>query len=328
MLKREWMLRRRWLPLTAALVLGTAVPVLVQAATGKESLGATHGLAYTLRPAGVNPNETGFPVANCPKKSAVTGGGFLTGAGNFGEASVSTALPYDDADPNEIPDDGFKSVITNFIDSPRLIESHAVCKRGDWGGGQSKAALGTAHGLKYVYGSAILPATSAASATASCPKKMSVTGGGGTLSGPAADEFLNSSSPVDLDDGGAVPDDGWQVYGYNGDSVLHAITAYAVCTKGAGKGKAAAKGLGSSHGLTYVRHTVDVGVGTVACPGGSSVTGGGGFITGASSDARLISSISLDGNDAHKVPDDFWYVDAQNLNPPQKMLRIFAVCRK
>jgi hypothetical protein len=331
-------LRWRWLPLAGGLALVGAGPVVAgpvvagSTAAEKEHLGATHGLVYTAMPAGVDENETGSPVANCPKKAAVTGGGFLTGAGNLGEANVSTALPYDDADANEIPDDGFKSVLTNLLDDGRLVESHAVCKRAGWGNGKGTPSLGSAKGLRYVYGTAGISATSAGHAIASCPKKMSVTGGGGTLSGPAAEMFLNSSSPIDLDDEGAVPDDGWEVYGYNGDTVLHAITAYAVCTKGAGNGsKSAAKTtLGSAHGLTYVRQTVDVdpiGIGTAGCPGPTSITGGGGFLTGASAEARLISSISLDGGDPHKVPDDLWYATAQNLNAPGKMLRVFAICR-
>jgi hypothetical protein len=65
--------------------------------------------------------------------------------------------------------------------------------------------------------------------TIACPKKKSVVGGGPSVSGPASQTHVVVTAPVDTDDRGKVPDDGWTITVSNPAAAEIDVVVYAVC---------------------------------------------------------------------------------------------------
>ena len=149
-------------------------------------------------------------VALCPPGTRVAGGGFH---GNDSDDDVLLSAPADTvADTDTKPDDGWSAeVIADSIADSVTVT--AVCSKR----------------LKLKYEQADLTAPSGVEETASCPENRAVTGGGHSLPGGAG-ATIHSSNPVDSNDSGDVPSNGWHAQA-RVDSGSRTLLVYAVCAK-------------------------------------------------------------------------------------------------
>jgi hypothetical protein len=145
-------------------------------------------------------------------------------------------------------------------------------------------------------------------------------GGGLNSYGELNDFVLNGSYPIDSpDDADTVPDDGWRGYTHyygSGDGYEGAIFSVSCLA-----GKAP----------TYRSKTITVpdkekAYGTVRCPKGERVLGGGIFVTGASSEAQVVASAPWDSGDSGKVPEDGWRAGVLSSADEELKMTVHAIC--
>ena len=168
--------------------------------------------------------------------------------------------------------------------------------------------LGTTSGLTYMSETTSLGnAPASGSVTATCPGSRRVAGGAlGFPSGGTP--HVNYSAPAGP---GA-----WTVFAFNGSLDSPSLKAYAICTQSRVKRR--------STEISLKRDAAAKGV--ARCPGGTHVSGGGGAITGAASEAEINSTHPVDGPDSDGKPDDGWSVRAVNLDGSKKEVDVFALC--
>lgn len=113
-----------------------------------------------------------------------------------------------------------------------------------------------------------------------------------------------------------------------------ALTAlvFVVSSASAGLGAVPTHSLGSSHGLQYrVGSYPSFSGGDIVvyayCPTTAAVVGGGGDISGVPSKSRISGSAPRDNGDADSKPDDYWFVEGQNLEGGTREITEYAICR-
>jgi len=144
--------------------------------------------------------------ANCPRKTHVLSGGAFTAAA-FNDAHLIHSYPFDSKDRKRAPDDGWKVLMNGRFDIGTPTSVYAICRR----------EMPT-----YEVGDHVATADEQTHGTVSCPKGLSVTGGGtnGDLDVPEV-----SSLPVD-----GSPDE-WEFWVDNrdSDSLNHTLNTFAIC---------------------------------------------------------------------------------------------------
>ena len=162
-------------------------------------------LTYVSRtiPDGASSARTGS--AACPAgKRLVGGGGFIATTGSW----INSSYPA--------RNNTWKVRIHDVVNGLGGMAASATCR----GKGGIDKVTKTRSGIA---------AADSGGATALCPGKKHVIGGGGKLSGPIGEAHLTASRPVDGADSDSTPDDGWKVTGYNVSGASKRLTAYALC---------------------------------------------------------------------------------------------------
>src|SRR5687767_6829080 len=71
------------------------------------------GYKYVVEERFIEPGTTRAVTAECPGKTHVVGGGGESGGG-FGDTFISSSFPFDGADRDSKPDDGWKVTHSGF----------------------------------------------------------------------------------------------------------------------------------------------------------------------------------------------------------------------
>jgi hypothetical protein len=153
---------------------------------------------------------------------------------------------------------------------------------------------------------------------ATCPRRTKVVSGGVEIVAGLNLGNVVASFPFDDRDRRRTPDDGWVgiVNNKSGGSVT--MRTHAVCTR--------------VLSIQYVKGPVgsltgsSLGGGSVACPAGMQLTGGGASVSGKSPLQQLMSTFPSDGGDPLAVPDDVWTVLISNRSGVDISFRAFAIC--
>ena len=158
----------------------------------------------------------GSSAVPCGQDAAVGGG--VRPALGIAEWWLTTTYPQDGgADSDEKPDDQWFSVIwhqTGFF-PPLDVSIYAVCMEDTK---VSYKANGVAFSTQVLV-----------TASVECPNSKSVAGGGAALGPPASQAHVVKTQPIDSDDKGKVPDDGWAITIANPTMAEMDVVAYAAC---------------------------------------------------------------------------------------------------
>jgi len=101
------------------------------------------------------------------------------------------------------------------------------------------------------------------------------------------------------------------------------------------KGDAGAQGATGPAGPVALTYVVSAGInnpngtqtsGTVDCPAGTSVTGGGVINNSTSTGATVNSSAPRDGSDADTIRDDGWLAFVNNTSGADQLFFVYAIC--
>jgi hypothetical protein len=234
----------------------------------------------------------------CGPGTHATGGGF--GGGMVG-AAASILTPLDGGDRDRRPDDGWRARLTG-------------------GQGENLAAYLTCTGGKAVYvHSAVLgvAAGEAAKGTAKCPPGTHVTGGG-PFAAPRVE--LDSSYPIDGDDQGSKPDDGWRVRVDSGAGGRTKFHVEAVCQR-------------PQPAYATLSEELAPGIGRAVftpCPPSRHLLSAGAELSGPADTGSMRDGLHpWDGDDADDVPDDEAYAFGSNAVTASapKTLTGYAICR-
>jgi hypothetical protein len=160
----------------------------------------------------------------CDDDDLAIGGG-IDGAGGYGEL-----IYLNSSRPGTLGDPGNRSYWTVYVDNfaggnPSLTpRAYTMCDRkGELGDYEYRVASGANVGDGVQAG-----------VTTSCKENEAVVGGGGVSSGFYPDEtYLATSAPVDDDDPGKIPDDGWKAVlnDDEGGSPTSAVDGHGICDK-------------------------------------------------------------------------------------------------
>jgi hypothetical protein len=144
----------------------------------------------------------GTADAACPAGTQVVGGGASPLATDVQtpEFWVNRSAPYDGADADLEPDDGWIGQGFNRFGEDKILGVSAICFAGN---------------VAYASDSASAAAGSEATAKVACPPGTHVAGGGASIDPSARNAYLNSSYPYDNADAGSRPDDGWTARAFN-----------------------------------------------------------------------------------------------------------------
>jgi hypothetical protein len=204
-------------------VLITLVGGLVASPAAAEfNLGTVDGLTY-MQSDGLpsplpTPPATLFASAQCPAGTRVVGGGATTASATpsgTNEFWLSRTRPFDGADADHRPDDGWLGRGFNRFGTAKNFGAYAIC----FGGA-----------VRYGVGRVSAQSGSGMATRARCPSGTHVSGGGAALSGNADKGYLNASFPLDGGDADTVADDGWRARAFNRSGTRKTLTVYTTCT--------------------------------------------------------------------------------------------------
>ena len=272
------------------MVAGTAAVSLADVGQGTEG-----GVHYRID---VSTNDPATIDVRCGSDTHAAGGGF---GGGMGGAAPSILMPIDAGDRDRQPDDGWRARLTGG--STDTVAAYLTCTSG-------KAAYAHSAVLK-------LAAGGAAKGTAKCPPGTHVTGGG-ALSAPRVE--IDSSYPIDGDDRGDKPDDGWRVRVESGAGGPTKFHVEAICRRPepayATTSEELAPGIGSAV--------------FTPCPPSRHLLSPGAELSGPADTGSIRDGLHpWDGGDADDVPDDEAYafgVNALTASAP-KTITGYAICR-
>ena len=296
----------------AGTLFGSAM-VSAASPAGKSVIGTSHGLTY-VKEATTLPDSDPFAAsatADCPKHTAVTGGGAFTSGPTFG-AWLNSSSP-EPAGGQADPKKGWIAFANN-LDEPtdESFNVYAICT--------DKPSK-----IKYAHKEVTVPESGSgqAAATAACPKHTAVTGGGAFLSGPASDGWLNSSSPEPAG-GQADPKKGWIAYARNIGDTDHTLDVYAICSQQTSKLKYVHKD------VTLPTNAPHDAAATAACPKHTAVLGGGAFVSGdPDSGHAWLNSSSPEPAGGNATPKKGWIAYAESAGgPTDQTLHVYAICTK
>ena len=178
------------------------------------------------------------------------------------------------------------------------------------------AATGT---VGYLLQNEDVAANSFQGAKVGCPGGFDVIGGGVSMNGSTLNTSVRSTAPFDDADGDRKPDDGWRVFGNEGN-VPQAMTGYAICSNRGSFRYVGAKPkvVGGARGS-----------GTANCAQGERVVSGGVQVTKGASDTgiRLVASIPH-GTLTNSKNDDGWKGIVDNASVLTPTMRTWAICAR
>lgn len=174
-------------------------------------------------------------------------------------------------------------------------------------------AMSAGAGLTYVASKLKpLPAGKQASATAKCPRRASVLGGGMGIAGSNTATGIASTFPIDDGDANVKPEDGWRGVANSRSAGDKQVFAVAVCAK--------------SGRYSYVRRDTFLGPDQTyeyaQCPEGERVVGGGAVVTPGSTIRGLAETGPLIQTPRRATR---WYATANN-GVPFTIMTVYAVC--
>ena len=140
----------------------------------------------------------GSAAPTCAKGSVVSGG--VRPESGIQEWWLNTSYPQDGgADADDKPDDAWLSAIWHLpgFFPPVDVAIDAVCMKDTK---PSYKVQGVAFSTDDVISQSVR-----------CPRTKTAVGGGPSVSGPASQSHVARTRPLDSDDKGEVPDDGWEI---------------------------------------------------------------------------------------------------------------------
>jgi hypothetical protein len=286
--------------LAVGALVAIALVALAPAADADTNEGSVAGLTYMSDPGPVAPASSGT-AANvaCPAGKHVVGGATTVGgtSGFTVQFWLNGTVPFDGADADHDPDDGWKGRGFNRFGSNKRLVVFGICSGGT---------------VRYAGNHRTVSAGTGGLARAACPAGTHVAGGGGTLSGPAGQAYLSWSVPYDSGDPGTNPDDGWEVRAYNQGGAPKTLSVNATCVEALPH----YIGQGSSDSSEIV---------SAPCPATTHVMGGGGAIGGPAGDSWL-TAIEPFGT-SPGPPDNGIAVGVHRMNPSPPAYVAIAVCK-
>jgi hypothetical protein len=288
-----------------SLMLGALVAATLGAfpapAGADADLGTVSGLTYIQsNSAGPAPPPAVLSSnATCPAATHVVGGGATSSSAAPSppiEFWINRSRPFDGADPDTNPDDGWTATGYNRLGSTKAFGTYAICFAGS---------------VSYVTASASATAGHGMVARASCPSAMHVAGGGAAVQGDATASRLNASHPFDSGDSGTGPDDGWRARGFNVSGSTKRLVAYAECVN-----------LSPQYPMTSSNTTDPLLFST--CPSGTHAMGGGALPGGAPSQAFINTLYPYAGTT--NPPDTGFVAIAHTTGGPLQFTN-YAVCK-
>jgi hypothetical protein len=286
-------MRRRILTvglLATLAVAGTAAVSLADVEQGSEG-----GVHYRTD---VSTDDPATIDVRCGPGTHATGGGF---GGGMAGAAASVLVPLDGGDRDRRPDDGWRARLAGG--ETETVAAYLTCTGGN-------AAYAHSAVLR-------LPAGGAAKGTAKCPPGTHVIGGG-ALAAPRVE--IDSSYPIDGDDSGQRPDDGWRVRVESGAGALTKFHVEAVCQHPQPAYATASEELAPGIGSAVF----------TPCPPSRHLLSAGAELSGPADTGLMRDGLHpWDGGDADDVPDDEAYAFGTNelAASAPKTLTGYAICR-
>ena len=210
------------------LAAGLVVPTGASAAAlrGPATDVSAKGYRYVSDSFPVADNDQEANAVSCPGDEPVVGGGVSTEAPYDYAVVVNTSRPFDD-DLDGRLDDGWIAYVDNINSGDPMgstFRTYAICdKRAEENDYRYKTSAPTA-----------APEGQQSGVAAYCPKEEPVVSGGSSSSGSINDEMhVNTTQPLDTEDSGARPEDGWIAYvdNVNVGNPKQVISAFAICDK-------------------------------------------------------------------------------------------------
>lgn len=265
---------------------GLALAAVLVLATPGAALAGSGTLSYPVRgPVSVPANGEGAVTVICPAGSHVLGGGQYVLAANQ-DAIVHSSAPFDGADSDVIPDDGWRSRVDSFNGAHNSVTEYAVCSTNEPDYRAQSVTLNNPAQPKLRKG---------------CPTGTDVLGGGVDISPKYASAYVTVSTPGP---GGSW--DGHAVAGLAG-AANQKVTDWAICDVGqvayrSAYGEIADNGFGEA---------------SARCAAGAHLVGGGVRVPEFAmrdSDVNVRPTIfsPTDGPDGDFVPDDGWQIEADD----------------
>ena len=183
--------------------------------------------------------------------------------------------------------------------------------------GFADTVLGTENGLTYVTDSEAAVPNQPSAPVAECPAGQKVIGGGGDAHATSLEGILASAAPEDGPDADVKPDDMFRAYTFNTAATSSQAMVWAICAPGKTRYEREDAGLRVNRVKSIRAH----------CPDGTSVVGGGAYLTGSNSEIFISATRPWDSRDKGKKPDDGWFVRAANVAGSRKVMTAHAMCR-
>lgn len=279
-------------------IVAFALLVVAPAAQADTNLGTAGGLTYIVD----STSSTAAPAtlsgrANCPAGTHVVGGGAspVSFTPVTSEFWLNRSRAVDGSDANKAPDDAWIGRGYNRSGEDKSLSVYAICFGGK---------------VFYRGAEASAPAGARIKAKAVCPPDTWVTGGGASLTGSAAQAYLNTSFPADSPAPGDAPKHAWWARAFNRGGHAKHLRVVAECVK--------------FHPI-YRFYPGDPSMQrvNVKCPTGNFVTGGGGEIGGAAANGFMNGIYPF----APMSPPDRGFVFAASRTAPKQFYGVMIVCR-
>jgi hypothetical protein len=165
-------------------------------------------LSYVTKRFAISPGHTAKFKAACPTRTRVIGGGFYNNLG-YGTVLGAHSYPYDSADHNKLPEDGWAAMVHDYAKHP-TVTIYAICARVFPDYIQETKTVGSGGNIDW-----FVPCTGA---------NGYVTAGG--TRGPFAARETVNLPDQSIDPAGTQ----WTGNTYNVSMSAHRVTAIAICT--------------------------------------------------------------------------------------------------
>jgi hypothetical protein len=167
--------------------------------------------AYVKKSKRIRAGQVQTATVSCPRGTRVVSGGGVPIRGATADF-LDTSAPFDDADANALPEDGW--VVRAQSSTDGKLRAQAVC-----------ADVRPT----YVSNSFALPPNGSATPIVICPTDRQLVGIGGRSLSAGATGYLFGLEPLDGDDADLVPDDKAQVWISNSSGTAESAEAFAIC---------------------------------------------------------------------------------------------------
>jgi hypothetical protein len=177
---------------------------------------AVRGTLSRAKEKSVARNTQGELKVSCPTGAKVIGGGVgITGDSHKQE--VATTQPFDGADADTLPDDGWLGRANNGLNKRVFMTVEALCSRSG--------------SYTYVHSTRTkVPNNAQVEVSIGCPSRTHVTGGGVDVTGTNDGVEVADSFPFDGSDADTLPDDGWRADANNdGSGAPQKMQTFAIC---------------------------------------------------------------------------------------------------